>query len=132
VHDAEAGSGQGQEDSRVGGDRFVDALAPFETGTQEMAGITSVQRGARGTAQLATRPAGLEHNVVGKGMAGEDDAALGVEDMTTQADGMRTPPTARALSQEIIQTTSTRVPTDCIEHGHVPFVQHGGHDAQWS
>jgi len=69
VHGSEARSGQRQEDRRVGGDRLVDAFAPFEAGTDQVPGVASVERGARGTPQLAARPASLEHHVVGKTMA---------------------------------------------------------------
>jgi hypothetical protein len=50
----ESRCGQVQEDGGVCGDRLVDALAAFEAGPDEVAGIPSVYRGAGGTLELAS------------------------------------------------------------------------------
>jgi hypothetical protein len=52
MHRAEAGSGKGDEDSGVFGNRLVDSLAAFEAGTNEMAGVAPVHGGTRRALQL--------------------------------------------------------------------------------
>ena len=124
VHDPEARSGQGHKDRRVAGDRLVDALAPNESGPHQVTGVAPIEHRTRGTAQLAARSTRFEYHVVGERMAREDHSALlSAEHVAAEADGMGAPPTARALSQEVIETMRTHMTLKCVEHGDVVFVQ---------
>jgi hypothetical protein len=53
VHGAEAGGGQGEEDGRISGYRFGDALSTLETRPHQMASIAPVDLGAGRAAHLA-------------------------------------------------------------------------------
>jgi len=53
VHGAEAGGGQGEEDGRISGHRFGDALSALETRPHQMASIAPVDLGTGRTAHLA-------------------------------------------------------------------------------
>ena len=124
VHHPEARSGQGHKDRRVAGDRLVDALAPNEAGPHQVTGVAPIEDRTRGTAQFAARSTGFEHHVVGERMAREDHSALlSAEHVAAEADGMGAPPTARALSQEVIETMRTHMTPEGTEHGDVVFVQ---------
>jgi hypothetical protein len=127
VYDTEARVGQGQEHSRMRGNRLVDAFAAFEAGPHEMPGVASIERGARRATQLAARPTRFQDHVVREVVAREDDLASFAKHVTTQPDGMGTPPTTRPLRQEVVQVVRVRVSAERMEPGDIVLVQHGGH-----
>ena len=96
-------------------DGLVDAFTAFEAGPHETPGIASIQRGARGTAQLVPRPTRFEDHVVGEVVAREDDLALVTEHVATQTNGMGAPATLCALGQEVVEAVPVRMPTERME-----------------
>ena len=137
MHDTEARSGQGHEHRRMRRNRLVDALSALESGSHQMAGVASIERGARGTAQLAPGATGFEHDVVGEVVTREDDSAvLAGKHEATQSDRMGTPAAASSLGQEVVELVLAGVTADGMEHGHIVFVQlfvrHGRHHAERS
>ena len=88
---AQGGRGEGDEDARVDGDQFGDALAPGEPGPDQLVGVAAVGFGAgRADGGAAVPARGVDHPVrQGVGVEGGQDLAgrgVHVSDRAVQAD----------------------------------------------
>jgi hypothetical protein len=119
VDGTETGSGQREEDSRSLGHDFWNALATLEAGLDQMAGIASIDVGARGTAHRAPGTTGLEHDAIGERCAGKHDSTIaGARGrVTTQSNRVATPSAADSLTQEGVDLITASMTTEGFEHG---------------
>ncbi len=120
VHGTKAGCGQGEEDGRISGNCFGDALSTLETRPHQMASIAPVDLGAGRATHLAPLAAGLEKDPVGqRGARVGDVAPIGVarNDIASQADRMAAPGAAISLGQALIELATATVAHQGFEHG---------------